>query len=175
MVTKQINRFKQYEPIIERAFAVSSERLMVCRILTFHENKKEEFNIWVCIVEQPDVDEVINKYLNLYGTSEKRLEMTEEGGVSHVIDFKQNTPDVTIDLDINFKPKQYKELPTLRFQVGRSCRAKFRVPVRINPYLCDEDEKFGMIRYYLGSKMIHEVKIDTAAPIPQYDGKSYWY
>lgn len=170
-MTKQINKYKQYEPIIERSFAVASERLSVCRILTFHENKKDDFNLWICIVEQPDVDETINKYLNLYGTSEKRLEMTDEGGMSQTIDFTQNTGDVTVDLDVNFKQRQYKELPNLKFKVGRSCRTQFKVSCRINPYLCNEEEKYGVIKYYHGSKVVHEVKIDTSAPIPEYQGE----
>lgn len=172
VVTKEINKYKAYEPILERGFSVASSRTCVCKILTFHENKKEEFNIWVCIVEHPDVDNTVSKYLGLGGVADdKRLEMSDDGGISRTIDFVSRSSVVNIDLDGNFKQRHYKELPTLQFSVGHSCRVKFKIKCRIKPLLCDDKEKVAVIRFYIGTKTIHEVIIDTAAPIPDFDGK----
>ncbi|XP_076094773.1 uncharacterized protein LOC143065221 [Mytilus galloprovincialis] len=170
VVTKEINKYKAYEPILERGFSVASSRTCVCKILTFHENKKEEFNIWVCIVEHPDVDNTVSKYLGLGGVADdKRLEMSDDGGISRTIDFVSRSSVVNIDLDGNFKQRHYKELPTLQFSVGHSCRVKFKIKCRIKPLLCDDKEKVAVIRFYIGTKTIHEVIIDTAAPIPDFD------
>ncbi|XP_063420492.1 uncharacterized protein LOC134705701 [Mytilus trossulus] len=170
VVTKEINKYKSYEPILERGFSVASSRTCVCKILTFHENKKEDFNIWVCIVEHPDVDNTVSKYLGLGGVADdKRLEMSDDGGISRTIDFVSRSSVVNIDLDGNFKQRYYKELPTLQFSVGHSCRVKFKIKCRIKPLLCDDKEKVAVIRFYIGTKTIHEVLIDTAAPIPDFE------
>lgn len=163
VVTKEINKYKSYEHLLERGFSVSIAKTCVCKILTFHENRKEEFLIWVCIVEHPDVDDTISKFLGLNGVSgSRRLEMARNGGVSRNIDFAARSFDVSIELDVNFKQRYYKELPTLTFKVGHTCRVQFKAICRINPLLCDDIEKYGVIRYITGSETLHEVHIDTA-------------
>ena len=173
VVTKNINKYKSYEHLLQRGFSVATAKTCVCKILTFHENRKEEFLIWVCIVEHPDVDDTIGKFLGLNGVSgSRRLEMAGNGGASRNIDFAARSFDVSIELDVNFKQRYYKELPTLTFKVGHTCRVQFKTICRIKPLLCDDIEKYGVIRYNIGSETIHEVHIDTAGPIPDFEGES---